>query len=276
MTFGFPPRGRWKQTGPGFEDDFVRPLRRARIRLDDFEVETRYVKPPQHGVLWIADDLEGWWEPADDATATVAAPSGDGVLLLSPRFGARTIVLSTWVQAAPGEYYLIDELLDKVSRLRNSVLTVDEPHAGLSREADVRLLGVRTSRRDAARADVTLTLQADDPLRYGAGSQALKSGRNVLLNPGDAVAFPVLELKGPTTAFTITHDGGVFSYPDLTSGQTRIIDCRNGEASVKASGARRWNMSGAWPRVDVGGAEWTISGLGSGATLTARRFQAWT
>ena len=231
---------------------------------------------PLRGVTWRVSGIEGWREPAEVATRTVDAPTGDGVLAMARRLGPRGIVISSNILAANGEGWRVSQMIEGLSRVHDGApLVVEEGQAGLTRECDVRVLTVRTTWKHSAWAEVTLSLQADDPLRYGVGEHVLKSGRNVLLNPGDAIAYPVIDLVGPHSALTITHDGGSFAFPALGSGTRRTVDCRSGDV-FNASGGRLFTgFSGPWPRVNVGGAEWQVSGLGSG-TAKVRRFEAWT
>lgn len=215
--------------------------------------------------------IGGWWEPAPDVTAEVDSPHGDGVISLYPRLGARSITLSGWI-AAFGETSL-ESALDKLTRARRGVLAVAERDSGVFREADVKVTRLEVTRVTPNWVRFTLSLQADDPLRYGSATQALKNGRNVLLNPGDTRAWPILEVKGPTSALTIVDSAGTFTLPAVPNGQSRIVDGRNGE--VWNGNNRVFDATGLWPRVLVGGAEWTVSGIGSGSVLV-RRFQAWT
>lgn len=274
MTYGWDPIR--KIRGPyGFEPNPRLSELRVGIQFGDIEGQTCYTAPPKEGAVWVVTDLQGWWEPAEVATKTIDAPSGDGVLAFDDRMGPRGIILSSFIQAAEhgNNSFRVDQLIECLSRQRRAVLRVVEGIAGVSREADVRLLDVRTNRKSGLHAELTISLQADDPLRYGAGSQVLRNGRNVLLNPGDAQCWPVIDLVGPHSALSIAHPGGTFSFPALSSGQRRTVDGRNGD--VWSGNSRVFVGNRVWPRVDVGGAEWTVAGMGSG-TATVRRFEAWT
>lgn len=226
------------------------------------------------GWAWGVRRIDGWWMPAPATTAEVGAPSGDGVLPLYPRMGARPLTLGGWLVVDHGSPSgVLEEALDALARARAGTLVVNELKRGLSREADCRVTDMKVTRLSDRAANVTLSLQADDPLRYGSATQALKNGRNVLLNPGDTRAWPILEVKGPTSNLTIVDSAGTFTLPAVPSGQSRIVDGRNGE--VWNGNNRVFDATGLWPRVLVGGAEWNVSGIGSGS-VTVRRFQAWT
>ena len=273
MSFGF-------SSAPGGVQEygfrFDPRLSRQAVRLEyaGLTGETFFPAFNRDGWLWGVNGVSGWWESAPVATRTVDAPRGDGVLAFARRFGARPISLAGFVVAESRRVDgVLEEALDRLAASHAGTLVVDELRRGVSREADVRLTDMQVSRLDDFRATVTLSLQADDPLRYGTSVLDLTNGRNVLVNPGDAVAYPIIDLCGPHSAVTVTHDGGTYSFPALSSGQRRTIDCRHGD--VWDGDARVFVGSGPWPRVGVGGAEWTITGLGSG-TAKVRRFQAWT
>ena len=272
MTYGWDPHS-GSNGGPGFAAPVGEP--RLHVTLGDIPMtpDADYRGVPQAGVMWRVVSIDGWREPAESDTSTVRGPGGEGVLALSPRVGPRSIIIDSNVISAPSEPWRVQQMIERLSRQREVALHVNEAQAGFHRELDVRLLSVRTSWRTPFWATVTLSLQADDPLRYGSAAQDLKNGRNVLLNPGDAMAYPIIDLRGPHSVVTVPHDGGTYSFPALASGQRRTIDCRHGD--VWAGDARVFVGSGPWPRVGVGGAEWTITGLGSG-TASVRRFQAWT
>ena len=272
MTYGWDPHS-GSNGGPGFVAPVGEP--RLHVTLGDMPMtpDADYRGVPQAGVIWRVVSIDGWREPAESDTSTVRGPGGEGVLVLSPRVGPRSIIIDSNVISAPSEPWRVQQMIERLSRQREVALHVNEAQAGFHRELDVRLLSVRTSWRTPFWATVTLSLQADDPLRYGTAVQDLQNGRNVLLNPGDAMAYPIIDLRGPHSVVTVTHDGGTYSFPALASGQRRTIDCRHGD--VWAGDARVFVGSGPWPRVGVGGAEWTITGLGSG-TASVRRFQAWT
>ena len=273
MSFGFSPTpGGVQEYGFRFDPRLSQQV--VRLEYAGLTGETTFPAYNKDGWVWLVNRLVGWWESAPDSTKTVDAPWGDGSLAFARRFGARPISLSGFVVVQDGRADgVLEEALDRLAASHSGTLVVDELRRGVSREADVRLTDMRVSRLGGSAASVTLSLQADDPLRYGTSVLDLTNGRNVLVNPGDAVAFPIIDLRGPHSTVTVTHDGGEYSFPALSSGQRRTIDCRHGD--VWAGDARVFVGSGPWPRVGVGGAEWQVAGLGSGSA-TVRRFQAWT
>lgn len=228
---------------------------------------------PETGFSIGVREIGGWWSPAPDDTQSVPAPSGDGLLSLSSRLEARPVVLRGWVYAPHG-LGALEDALDAVARRRSGVLEVRERTRDLWREADVRLVSVDVDRVSAVWAKVVLSFRADDPLRYGTGVQDLRNGRNVLLNPGDATSFPIVEVTGPTQQLVVNHSAGDFVLPAVPAGQSRVVDAREGVV-FNGDGER---ISFPWsplPRVEAGGAEWQVSGIGSGGAVV-RRFQAWT
>ena len=272
MTYGWDPHS-GSNGGPGFVAPVGEP--RLHVTLGDMPMtpDADYRGVPQAGVIWRVVSIDGWREPAESDTSTVRAPGGEGVLVLSSRVGPRSIIIDSNVISAPSEPWRVQQMIERLSRQREVALHVNEAQAGFHRELDVRLLSVRTSWRTPFWATVTLSLQADDPLRYGTSVLDLKSGRNVLLNPGDAVAFPRIVVLGPTNNFTITHAGGVFTLPNVPSTETWTVDGREGNV-FDDFGNRVQVPYSPFPWVDRGGAEWQVAGLTSGLA-TVHRFEAW-
>ena len=243
------------------------------VRLGDavFGTEHLGLRPGEWQLL--LQSVSGWDESAADETNVSAHPSGDGVIASARRLGQRVVTLSGLIigttEAGEGSPSAVTDMLARQAR---ATLYMGES-SGYSREADVRLTQRQVTRIPGALhvANFTLTLTADDPLRYGSSTRALANGANALTNRGDMDAWPILELTGPHNALTITHPAGTFTFPALASG-SRAIDCRNGE--VWSGSTRVLGASGAWPKVPSGGGSWTVSGLGAG-TATLRRFEAW-
>ena len=114
---------------------------------------------------------------------------------------------------------------------------------------------------------------ADDPLLYSSEAHRMTNGSLALPNRGDAWAAGRLLLVGPHNAISIAHTGGVFSFPAVAGGQTRLIDFR--EQAVWAGNARVFGSgSGAWPRVAPGGSTWVVAGVGAGVAVLTRT-EAW-
>ena len=224
---------------------------------------------------WVVglDGMEGWDEPAVDASSTFDHPSGDGQIPGLPRLAARRISLSCALDASSvhGPGSLMDAM-DAISAQRLVPFRVNEGLRGVSREADVRLVQAQMSRLAPTVGVLTVSLVADDPIRWTSEARTLGNGTTSILNRGSVVAWPLIDLVGPHSALTITHPGGTFTFAALSSGQSRTVDCRNGV--VWSGGVRTSAGAGPWPRVPAGGGSWTVAGLGAG-TAMLRRFEAW-
>ena len=255
---------------PGFTYSDLLETFGARVTFGGIEFEAEYQRPKDLDVTYTLRSLSGWWEPAPESTQTMDHPSGDGLIELTPRLASRTITLEGLIIAGTPKAPLLIDAQNALSRIRTGTISVDERKSGLRREADVRRVDLQFARPNVNVAQYSLTLRASDPLRYS-GSQVLTNGSNALVSRGDVDAFPVIDLRGPHGALTISHPGGSFSFPAL-SGGSRSIDCRNGD--VWNGNVRVFAGSGAWPVVRSGGSNWTVSGLGSGSA-TVRRFEAW-
>lgn len=243
------------------------------VILDGIAFEV-YAGAPDPGKYRIElEDIDGWWERAVDSTDASPHWSGIGQTTSSRSTGPRPITLSLYivglVEHGPGSPRAG---LERLSRISNCLLVVAE--AGASATClDVRVLKVQRSQITPTEFLVTVSLTADDPLRYSAESRPLSNGAVLLPNRGDQTAFGRLALTGPHGAITIAHPGGTWTFPALGSGASRLIDFRelrvwNGTARVFGEG------SGPAPRVLSGGSQWTVSGLGSGAAVLSRA-EAW-
>lgn len=271
MTYGYTPSP-ISTFSPGFTAHRKTLGQLVRVSLGGIEGETQRPLYGPGGWYWLVQTITGWWETAPIETSTVRHPLGSGVLALSPQFGPRPISIGGRIIADRGGPGALEAALDDLGSIKHGVLVVDELQRGLCREADVRLTDMQVTRESNIRAAVTLSLQADDPRRYGSAVQELKNGSNTLLNPGNSPCFPTISLVGPHSALTITHPGGVYTFPALSTGQRRRI--QGATRNVWAGDNRVFVGSGPYPLVEEGGARWTINGLGNG-TATARRFEAW-
>lgn len=219
--------------------------------------------------------LDGWRVRGNDNTDTSAAWSGQGQVAGQESREARAITIACdlvgTADDGPGSPL---EGLDAVSRLGRTTLTVSEDGRGLVRTCGVRLVEVQESRIGTQFSQLTLSLTADDPLRYSAESRPLKNGANLLPNRGDATAFGRLTLTAPHGAISIVHPGGTWTFPALASG-SRLVDFRELRVWNAATGARVFGEgAGPVPRVLSGGSSWTVSGLGAGTAVLSRA-EAW-
>lgn len=217
--------------------------------------------------------LSGWWDsPPPDVASSFAHPSGDGLLSEGPRMGARTIEVAGVVRADDPDVMLAT--LDLLMRARYGTFKVSERTAGPTRLATVRRVDLKVQYVSANYRTFNLFLRADDPLRYGATSRTIWNGGPTISNDGDQTAYPVLTLEGPHDAIEIEHPGGTYRFAAVPSGQTRVLDFRNGDVwngQARVFGAE----SGPRPEVRPGGSQWHVSGLGAGTALL-ERYEAWT
>jgi len=219
--------------------------------------------------------LTGWRTRAQDATDVSPHWSGAGSVAGSTSIEGRQLIIEGYVQGKlPGS---VEEGLDAIARLSKTTLTVGEDVRALVRVSDVRVTQMQESRLSATLAKVTLNLTADDPLRYSAESRLLVNGTTWLPNRGDAWAAPRLALAGTHGALTISHHAGTWAFPALASGDSRLIDFREGR-TWDDSGARVFGAgagTGPVPKVGPGAPTWwTVSGLGAGTAILTR-CEAW-
>jgi hypothetical protein len=225
---------------------------------------------PGEWMLTLAE-LENWWERATDGTETTPHWSGAGQQASSTSTPGRQItthgMLLATADHGPGS---LAAALGQIRRLFRTQLVVAEDD--LVRVVDVRVLKPQHTRLTPTSALLTLSLVADDPLCYSAESRTLANGANLLPNRGDVTAFGRLALTGPHGAISITHPGGVWTFPALASG-SRLVDFR--ELAVWNGNVRVFGASaGPAPRVLSSGSSWTVSGLGVGTAILSR-CEAW-
>ncbi len=245
-----------------------------RAWLGDLYLDPRGVKPSAGSWCIALRTINGWKSRAQDGTDASEHWSGQGQSAGAPKVEARQVSLECAVIGSSDRGGGSPEAgLDALSRLSRTTLTVAEDARGLVRCADVRLVQPQDSRISPTVAFVTLSLTADDPLRYSAESRSLANGTMLLPNRGDAAAFGRLFLMGPHSAITIAHPGGTWTFPALGSGESRLVDWR--ELRVWQGVYRTFGEgSGPAPRVLPGGSQWTVSGLGSGIAVLSRA-EAW-
>lgn len=243
------------------------------LTWDGLELPTT---PPEGDPNWfiLVRDIVGWWNGAPVKSQPIDHWSGDGQVETDEAFGPRTVEIVGSVVAKSG--YLI-AAQDAIRARKRGTLVVDERDLGVAKQADaVRAEPVRFTHLSENLATFSLFLRIVDPLRYGTSTLSLSNGSNAIPNDGDVDASPLLTLTAPQGALTITHPGGVYTFPALASG-TRVLDFRNGDV---------WNgqtrvfpaETGPKPVVRDGGSSWTVSGLTTGpgaGTATLSRFEAW-
>lgn len=249
--------------------------RDLRVSLGGVSFFTRHAAPTDGGVVTL-DRLSGWWEGAPDQTDAQDHWSGDGTVAGLVRTGARVVELRGLVKASSMAGALAAK--ERLTRLRRGLLVVDERGAGMARQAEVRRVDMQFTDHSPRLSSYVLSFVADDPVRYGTSSLdkatgGLGNGTVLVPNRGDAAISPVLELTGPHGAISIQHPGGTYGFAALSTGQSRVLDWRNGDVwngQTRVFGSE----TGRRPVVAPGGSSWTVSGLGTGGAVL-RRFEGW-
>lgn len=261
------------QPDRGWSDRGSRPDLNVTATLGGVTLTSRH--GPVGDYAFRLQTVEGWEDPAPDATRTMQHPTGDGDVPLQSRLGVRSIELAGYISARESPAPMLARATQVLRRARRGVLVIDEHDLGQRLEADVRLSKATIRRVTAGFARFSMLLVADDPLRYGTGSIDLAAGANVIPNLGDARAYSQVTFVGPLTTPSITVGGVTWTLNrTLTAGQTRVADMREGV--VWAGQARDHGASsGRVPTVAPGGSTWTRGGSGSGK-ITVRRYEAWT
>lgn len=271
LTPPFPTRAPgWAGAPKSLEPDSVCTV----ATLDGLTLSMRRdALPPEGYAYWLQEVGNGWSGPPPDRTVTMEHPSGDGDIALLPGYGARSFELSGLISAVEHPAPMLKTAIRRLEQVRRGTVVIDEGALGLRLQADVRVLGVPNKVLTAQLATFSLLLVADDPVRFGTSTMALKNGRVDVPNPGNATLSPVLDLVGPHGALTIVHPGGTYTFPALPANQRRTLDWRQGD--VWNGNARVFGVEGGRrPAVLAGGSTWTVSGLGSG-TATMRRYEGW-
>lgn len=213
--------------------------------------------------------IRGWSDLARDATEAIEHWSGDGQQAGLRRSGGRIVQLLGFVRGTPID---VAEAKDELAAA-GGLLVVDDRGRLLAREATVRVTGLTWEETSPVFDRFTMTLVADDPLRYSTESLLLRNGGNTIVNAGTREAWPLLDVTGPHGLVTISHAGGTWSLEATPSGVQRLVDLREGD--VWQGGVRVFGLeSGPAPVAARGENPWTVSGLGSGM-VRARRFEAW-
>lgn len=279
MTAGWIPQGPEVLATPGWARSPLLDVERTEldvtVTLGGLTFHGRRTPAPPRGWAHHVSSLDGWWDSSPDKTQTLDHWSGDGVVSLLSRAGARLVEVSGYIRAAqrpaPMMLHAMEDL--EVRSAEGGLLVVDEHLSGRRLEAEVSRVDLKFSRFAAWSTAFSLILRADDPLKFSQRTMLLANGTNAVGSAGNSAVNPVLDLVGPHGALTITHPGGVYTFAALAAGQRRTLDWRNGDVwngNVRVFGVE----GGRRPIVVKGGSSWTVAGLGSG-TATLRRFEAW-
>lgn len=268
----------WPQPVPPPDYEAINTARQARaitVSLNEFKASNVELAGTREEIS--LESVEGWWEPARDATATVQHPAGDGDIGFRLRQGGRVITVSGMIETdytSPDAERLL-MLMDQVTaQTRSGTLLVEEHMRGMHREIDVRRQSLQMTPLSHAYAIFTLVLTADDPVRYGSAVRSL--ARNVAVgvrNPGDlARCYPILEWTGAATNPGV--DFGTLNWrlgENTAAGDRVIVNCREG--AVFKNGSRIFpNWTGFWPYTAAG---MTFQYTAIGTSMTMRRAAGW-
>ena len=234
------------------------------------------------GAVTLLDGATGFDMPPVATTATI--PVGwDGSLLQRTRLTDRDIFLPLLLQA---------DTVDDMRALRRRVAALLSPKTGdvtvtINHHDTVRLIGGRfvsgfdgPVTGDGTTVATGVVLRCSEPWWAGpettvdqfdanpskpllstteaffpmeiTGSQAI--GDVTITNPGDADAWPVIDITGPGTDLVITNTtlGMSFGLSDVGDGETLTVDTRRGvQTLVDDTGAAVWDRltpgSQLWP-----------------------------
>ena len=267
MNWSYPTQ--WAQWGDATPGVAV-PPEVTRMSFGDLSFATSNHAVARAGASAIAcTTLEGWFEPARDLTSSTPHGSGDGLVSGARRESGRIITIGGFVRGTtPGA---VGDAKDALLRAAGTFV-VEELDRGLARECTARRTALTWQRVAPTLERFTLTLVADDPLRYASGSRVLTNGAQQLFNRGDRTAWPVLEVPGLHGSIDIIHPTGTWTLLDTPAGVTRLVDLRNGD--VWQNGVRAFQADlGPAPIVLPGGSQWIVSGVDGRAIV--RRFEAW-
>lgn len=220
-------------------------------------------------------DLSGWSDGWTDSSSTADAPGGRGVMVTERKVSPRAVSLTAYasweaplLRDSDGLFSLTEVLEDA----DGDTLTVYEPGI-VAREASVRLISRSITPVSRFSAVLTLTLQADDPLRYSAESVPLPAGRAVTLrNTGTHDSFPYVTVTGPTrTVPKVKFAGSTVTAPKaLTKGQVWTLDFAGGE--MRIDGSLVFPLFKSWPHIVRGG---SASCTVSEGDASVKRVSAW-
>jgi hypothetical protein len=261
------------------------------------------------GVAWRigADGLQGWDSPEVRSTVT-QREAADGAWMSPSYLGERVITLGGTMTAPSvgAADAAVEQLLAAVPLRDFTTLTVYE---SIPKQAAVRRSGKPVVKWETDTVVTwSLLVTAPDPRRYGTDLRTATtglpstSGGLVLpaappwtlsavtvggfvqaANEGTLTAYPTLAIAGPVQHPTVTTryaDGSTTALAyasDLASGDTLTLDCAAHTASVGGASRRRY-ISGAWPSIPPGGAQFLFgsSVYSATAAMTATWRAAWT
>lgn len=254
-----------------------------------------------------ADGLQGW-DSAEVRSTVTQREAAHGAWMSPVYLGERVITLAGTISAPTGGAAdaAVEQLLAAAPLLDGATtLTVYE---SIPKQASVRKSGKPLIKYETDTVITwSLLLTAPDPRRYGTALRtatvALPSTSGGLVlpaappwtmsavtvggfigaaNEGSIEALPLLTIAGPVQQPSVTvryADGTTqtLAYSaDLAAGDVLTLDCAAHTAVVGGASRRRY-LSGAWPSIPPGGAQFLFGApvYSSTATLTATWRPAW-
>lgn len=229
-----------------------------------------------NGAGWFLGELDGWWGGQQVLSAPVTPPGRDGMIDGNVYFGARIITAAGHV-VAPTRGKL-QQAMRRIGGLlargeqgdRWDTLVVDETADGFSSQATVRLNADTKVKPEAPfRAAWSITLFAEDPVKYGTVLQQVSTSRytpgaNLQVplrvplrfgpagtsgfitadNRGDRATAPVVKFVGPLVdpMLAVVDGPRVSAQMTLNAGEVLEIDMR--AATALLGGADREQFLG--------------------------------
>lgn len=162
----------------------------------------------EDGVIWICNDLDGWWGHPDPEVADITRGLGDGSYDVRGRYAARQITFSGAFYPPSRDYVQSsrDKLVRAIDLVKKAgwLLADEEP----TKAASVRLVGRPSITTTTARGktEFEFDLRAPDPIKYEwvYGSEfgrklkvVAKDATEFVVNDGNTNVPVVLEVHGP-------------------------------------------------------------------------------
>jgi hypothetical protein len=181
---------------------------KADIRLGDFV----FNRIDEYGVVWVVDDIKGWWSLPDIEIQDLPRGWGDGSYTTFGRYGSRQLTITgsfilqdtdTQLEAARGRLIEAINLVKKDAWL---ILNEDTPKALKVRVSGTPEISTTNPR---GRTDFSIGLVSADPIKYkwadarddGYALATANSNAEVVTirNDGNTPVSAIFEIIGPTT-----------------------------------------------------------------------------
>jgi uncharacterized protein (DUF2147 family) len=197
-----------KALSPVYIDHLTGMKLKADIRLGDFV----FNRIDEYGVVWVVDNVQGWWSLPDIEMQDLPRGWGDGSYTTYGRYSARQITIT-------GSFLVQDtdtQLEDARGRLINAINLVKKDAWLILDEEIPKALKVRISgtpeistTNARGRTDFSIGLVSADPIKYkwadarddGYALATANSNAEVVTirNEGNTPVSAVFEIVGPTT-----------------------------------------------------------------------------